>query len=1225
MALPKFIACVGLAGTLFSSAFAASLVVPGNANIYGAGHSTPPAPDGGGAGILPPSFALDGSVSVVTFSNITGNISIEGGESNNAEGGSSFDTTNITCSGGISGLNAPKAGFLVGVFTSDVEPESPAPATLDFTTGNGTNFTTLSPALNQTFFIGAGVTSNGTAQQFNVPEGATHLYLGIADADGLNGPPGFYADNSGYFTVTANLSVPVTPVSVTPDGALGDNNNFASVISGNGKVVAFTSLADDLVSEFDPAGLAQVFVWNCSNNTVSAISTDGDGNPANGVSGHPQLSKNGKALVYSSYASDIVSNDYNGTGDVFYVNLCTGETQLVSESRQWHMSANADSGSAPAISGDGKYVAFSTRATDLFSGCFTNSFKSPSPSNANTTGPQLYRWNSNNQQIELISFAFDSDENTPVSYPTDIPSGQRVCAQPAANGDGSAIAFVSNAANFQDSTLDGPAQVYLYVGGGCDTITLLSVNGDGDPANATCNNPSISEDGNTISFETAATNLIENAPANVSEIYVTDSTGENGVALASAAADGTPANANCVNSHLSATGHLLIFTSNATNLVPGAGGNKTSIFIKNLTTGAIITDSDGDGANSVSFSGDTRYVAVTKLFLTPPPLPVPLGPPDQGAVKLGNQVSLKGPQPAIVLENNSAPVWQVFQADLGQSAPAFTTQPDNQEINEGDSVSFKVCAKGTPSPTYQWYFNGEPIDGATSDTYKICNAALNQAGDYYCVASNAIDFVQSDTATLTVDAPPGPQLPYFTSITGSVYTLSGQQVIFDAEVSGDEPITFQWNIFNATTENWDPIPGATNNTLVFNSVQVSDAGFYQVVATNDAGSTTSDDIGLQVLTPSDPPGIINQPDPLEVTQNDDASFSVSAFGQGPITYQWYTTDGDTVTAIPDATSSSLDIPSAQPSDATSYFVSVINGNGVTNSTIVSLTVDPGLAPIIDYGPYNSTANAGQYADFYVGAEGTGELSYQWYFNDELVIDQTSSDYFFGPVSSEDAGNYSVNISNDFGNITSSEALLTVLPALAGPQISQQPVGGNVVVGLTANLSVTATGNPSPHYQWLLNGSPLSDGGNITGSTTSNLTVANITSASSGSYSVIVYNGIGDPVESDIVPVNVLFKPQIVKQPLAQLVRLGHQAVFSVVATGSPSNFTYQWIKNGQPLVTSRVKRFPRDSGLNSNRLVITAVQKTDAGTYQVRVTNSQGSTLSAIVGLQLRTISAPKQ
>jgi hypothetical protein len=1200
MAFRKLIAILAVVGAGCSLASAVTfvpgnvtLVVPGNANIFGAGQDTPPDPAGGGGGILPPSFTLDGSVSVVTFPNISGNVILEGGESNNAYGdGGPFTSTNITSTGGISGITALQGGFLVGVFTSDDEPQPPGPAILDFTTGSGANFTTLSPALNQTFFIGGGRTLDGTGtlQQFNVPAGATHLYLGIADGDALNGPPGFYSDNSGFFTVTAAIGTPIVPVSINPCGNLSNNNAFASSISGNGKVIGFTSLASDLVHEFDPNGAAQVFVWNCSNNTVSAVSTDPDGNPGDFASSNPRLSKNGMYLTFTSYADNLVPNDYNGSGDVFYLNLCTGNLQLVSQSLQWNMSANGNSGSdAPAISGDGQYVAFSSNATDLLSGCFTAS----TGNTTDTSGPQLYLWSANDQSLDLLSFAFD-DEGTPVTYPTDIPPAQRFTGQPAANQDATYVAFISNAANFEDNTLDGPLQAYVYIGnGGDDVINFLSFNADGDPADADCANPSIDDDGDTITFESAADNLVDDpGPANTTQIYVTDPNG-NSIALVSCAADSTPANASCFHSHLSADGHLLIFTSNATNLVPGKGGNSTAIFIKNILTGSIV--SGGNGSSSASFSDNAQYVAYTKQVLNGP------------------------------LSGSNSPLAQVFEADLGQSAPTFIEQPQSDEVTVGDDVTLSVSAKGTPSPTYQWYFNGQALEDETCSDLKLGAVTTDDAGDYYCVATNSIDSVQSDTATLTVD---GPSPPYFSNITGSVYTIAGQSVTLEGDAQGDQPITYQWNIFNGTTSNWDPILGATNNTLIFDSVQTTDSGNYEVVATNDGGSTPSDDIILGVVNITDPPGIASEPEPLEVTVGDDASFSVSAYGFIPFSYQWYTTDGETTTPIPDATSDTLDIPSAQFTDATSYFVSVTNDNGVTNSTVVPLTVDPGVAPVINPGdgPYNSTVYSGDSAYFYFYLDGgTPPLDYQWYFNGTPLIDQTSDSLFLSEVSSEDAGNYTVEISNTFGNFTSDPAILTVLPALTTPEITQQPVGGNIAAGLTANLTVVADSNPSPNYQWLKDNVPLTDGGNISGSTTPNLVIANITPSETGNYSVIVFNGIGDPVQSDIVPVCVLYKPIIVQQPIAQLVRIGLQAIFVVVAEGNPGNLTYQWSKNGQPLVPSRIKRMPRDIGLNGNRLVISNVQTTDAGIYQVKVTNTQGSTSSATVGLQVRTITAPKQ
>ena len=104
---------------------------------------------------------------------------------------------------GCPNLNAPLSS-LVGVFLSDAQPNTlPAPAALDFAVGSGINFLTLSPLLQQVFFIGDGLTDTSIRQQFLVPLGATRLYLGTMDGYEWN-------NNSG------SLSATVTTVTVTP-------------------------------------------------------------------------------------------------------------------------------------------------------------------------------------------------------------------------------------------------------------------------------------------------------------------------------------------------------------------------------------------------------------------------------------------------------------------------------------------------------------------------------------------------------------------------------------------------------------------------------------------------------------------------------------------------------------------------------------------------------------------------------------------------------------------------------------------------------------------------------------------------------------------------------------------------------------------------------------------------------------------------------------------------
>jgi len=186
---------VNAADDIYAAGGQTSLITTINANPIGYG--------GGNA----PGFFLTSGASSFTFS-VTGLITVNAGGgptvTNDADGlglGATSFSSN-SGSGSISGITAPGQGYLVGVFIGPGGPSGPAPAALDFVT---TSFTSLSPLLDQTFFIGDGLTGDGAGavQTFYVPTGATELYLGISDALGYNGAPGAYFDNVGSFDVVA--------------------------------------------------------------------------------------------------------------------------------------------------------------------------------------------------------------------------------------------------------------------------------------------------------------------------------------------------------------------------------------------------------------------------------------------------------------------------------------------------------------------------------------------------------------------------------------------------------------------------------------------------------------------------------------------------------------------------------------------------------------------------------------------------------------------------------------------------------------------------------------------------------------------------------------------------------------------------------------------------------------------------------------------------------------
>lgn len=191
---------------------AQTVTVPGTSNIFGAGHAAAPSPGGGSGGTLPPVMNVTGGslLTILASGQVTlDNVPSHNKPSNGPDGGTNYTLTNVSATGGISGISDnTRTMFLVGVFLNATEPSGAAPASLtyDLTTSSLTSYF---PMLDQTFFIGDGLTGTGTGddQVFTAPAGATRLFLGFADSfngssQTITGLPGFYNDNGGTLSVT---------------------------------------------------------------------------------------------------------------------------------------------------------------------------------------------------------------------------------------------------------------------------------------------------------------------------------------------------------------------------------------------------------------------------------------------------------------------------------------------------------------------------------------------------------------------------------------------------------------------------------------------------------------------------------------------------------------------------------------------------------------------------------------------------------------------------------------------------------------------------------------------------------------------------------------------------------------------------------------------------------------------------------------------------------------
>jgi hypothetical protein len=225
--MPRFAILVACAASIVATTVSAhaQVNVTANANVYGAGHATAPGPGGAGGGILPVLVEIPpGTGRTVTFA-FSGVVDYGGCcPSNGPDGIAVVGAVAHSLYGGIAGCDlATRARYFAGVFVDDTEPADPSPSSL---TIPDISFTELSPDLRQVFFIGDGLTGegSGTTQVVHVPDDATRLFLGYQDRCSVSpNLPGWYDDNSGTVTGTVTFDTPTTAGRV-PVGTLLSQN-----------------------------------------------------------------------------------------------------------------------------------------------------------------------------------------------------------------------------------------------------------------------------------------------------------------------------------------------------------------------------------------------------------------------------------------------------------------------------------------------------------------------------------------------------------------------------------------------------------------------------------------------------------------------------------------------------------------------------------------------------------------------------------------------------------------------------------------------------------------------------------------------------------------------------------------------------------------------------------------------------------------------------------------
>jgi hypothetical protein len=349
-----------------------------------------------------------------------------------------------------------------------------------------------------------------------------------------------------------------TRVSVPNSGAQGNGTSGQAAISADGRFVVFASGSTNLVAG-DTNALDDIFVRDRTNATTTRVSRTSTGTQsAGGHSGSPAISADGRFVAFQSAATNLVANDSNARTDVFVHDRTTGATTRASVPDSGFQ-GDASSVS-PAISDDGRFVAFQSSATNLVAG----------DSNGAADIFVRDRTDARTTRVSVTSTG---------TQPTGGSS-----SGPVISANGQFVAFASRATNLVAGDSNNVTDVFLRdrTGG---TTTRISVTNTGNQATASASNPALSDDGGLVAWGSDATNLVANDSNGRGDVFLRDRPGQTttrmSVPNSGFQGDGTSSGPAAI----SGDGRIVAFRSSATNLVADDSNGQPDVYVRDRTAG----------------------------------------------------------------------------------------------------------------------------------------------------------------------------------------------------------------------------------------------------------------------------------------------------------------------------------------------------------------------------------------------------------------------------------------------------------------------------------------------------------------------------------------------------------------------------------------------------------------------------------------------------------------
>ena len=429
----------------------------------------------------------------------------------------------------------------------------------------------------------AGQEGNGASEQPSISGDGRYIAFRSAAASLVAGDSNhvndiFVRDQTAQTTIRISLS---------SSGKQGNGASASPDIASQGRYVTFQSDASNLVSG-DRNGAKDIFVRDLTTNTTSRVSLASSGGEGNGASQYPSVSADGRYVAFLSSASNLVTGDSNGVDDVFVRDAVSGTTARVSISSSGTQ-ANGASSAPPAISGDGRYVAFASSASNLV----------PGDANGITDIFVHDRTTGTTTRVSLSSFGEEANSGS---------------SNPVISSDGRYVAFDSAASNLVPNDLNHWTDIFIHELSSGRT-TRVSVTSDGTEADSASGDPAISADGRYVAFWSAATNLATSDTNGAYDVFLHDVTTET-TERTSVSSTGSGGSRRSEAADVSGDGRYVTFQSDSPNLVSGDTNNYTDAFVRDrgAQSGAPAVVVDEPGKDDRVFGSQTIAATVDESF-----------------------------------------------------------------------------------------------------------------------------------------------------------------------------------------------------------------------------------------------------------------------------------------------------------------------------------------------------------------------------------------------------------------------------------------------------------------------------------------------------------------------------------------------------------------------------------------------------------------------------------